>query len=86
VLFDVCRLFIYFIVVVPRELILAVVVIPITYRLLKYVSGGSKFERLGDPLAIPTSQYFRIFARECPTRDLETFIKLARGYVFQGTY
>jgi hypothetical protein len=67
-----CRyLFILFLVVprLPSELILALVVIPITDRLSRYLSGGSKLKRLGDPPPIPS----RLFE----TRDLETFIKLA---------
>jgi hypothetical protein len=57
----------YLFVVVPRspsQLSLVLVVIPITDRLSKYLSGRSKLKRLGDSLVIPTSQYFRMFAQE----------------------
>ncbi|KIM74206.1 hypothetical protein PILCRDRAFT_711720 [Piloderma croceum F 1598] len=46
---------------------------------------GSKLKHLGDPPAIPASQNFGTFVRESSTRDFEAFVKLARGYVFQGT-
>ena len=45
---------------------------------------GLKLKHLGIPPAIPASQNFGTFVRKSSTRDLEAFIELARGYVFQG--
>jgi hypothetical protein len=44
----------------------------------------TKLKRIGDPPALPTSQNFGIYTRESSVRDTEAFIKLARGYVFEG--
>jgi len=44
----------------------------------------SRLKRLGDPPILPASQNFGTYVRERSTRDIEVFIKLARGYVFEG--
>ena len=45
---------------------------------------GSKLKRLGDPPTLPASQNFGTYIRESSIGDIEVFVKLARGYVFEG--
>jgi len=67
------------------RLILAVVSHPDHRQAFEVRKRGSKLKHLGDPPMIPASQNFGAFIRESSTQDLEAFIELARGYVFQGT-
>jgi hypothetical protein len=67
------------------ELILLVVSHPDHRLAFEVRKRGSKLKRLGDPPSDTCITEFRDFVRESSTRDVEAFIKLARGYVFQGT-